>query len=246
MSKCPICGKDYVSYSKDDQVNVLELFKENSDLLLKMCYTHNYNYCPTCCIAEHDYTKEQVELLKQKHDSLEKVLNNAELDEIDPKKYFRVCELAGYCYELINNHELASIAYMAGVDILNAQLLNFVNENKKEHSYVEKENNKTKEMHPVLSPENYLKFSLGVEKLAMLRRLVLGHGSKAVENSHSVAVDFIIIQVLAGLGDYNNAREMLKHLKIAVGEQGEPFNSMAQALEEQIDRLEKNNPKKQD
>ena len=85
-----------------------------------------------------------------------------------------------------------------------------------------------------------------VEKLAMLRRLVLVHGSKAVENSHSVAVDFIIIQVLAGLGDYNNAREMLKHLKIAVGEQGEPFNSMAQALEEQIDRLEKNNPKKQD
>lgn len=242
MSKCPICGKNYVEYSKDDQINVLDLFKENSDLLLKMCYMHNYNYCPDCCIAEHNYTSSQVELLKSKHDDLKKILQNENFDSIDPKKYFRICELAGYCYELIENHELASIAYMAGVDILNVELLNFVNANKKESSFVD---TKASEIHPILNPDDYLKFSIGIEKLGQLRSLVLGHGSKAIEDSHSIAVDFIIIQTLATLGDYKNSKLMLEQLKIAVGEQGEPFTSVAKALSDMIEKLEKNNSAKE-
>lgn len=237
MAKCPICGKEYVNHTEEDLTNIIEMFKGDSNIVVKMCYYHNYNYCPTCAITEMDYTPEQVEILKQNSDNLAKVMSDDNFKQFDAKKYFRICELAGYCAELIGNHDKACLGYMAAVDILDNQLLKFVKEKNKNKTIEKSENGEL--LFPKLSAEDYTLFGAAAQKIEYLNRLVLGHAGEAVKGSHSVAVNFALIQTLAYYKDFESARNILNLVADQLKDKGEPFKSVLKVLSAEIDKAEK-------
>ncbi|MBR2467846.1 MAG: hypothetical protein IKB42_02260 [Clostridia bacterium] len=236
MAKCPICGKEYINYTAEDQTNILEIFTNDPNLVVKMCYFHNFNYCPNCAITEMNYTPEQVEILKSKQESLHKILSDDNFKLLDNKNYFRLCELSGYCGELIDDHDKACLGYMAAVDILDNQLLKFI----KEHDTNKENNNQEgKLLMPKLGPEDYMLFTAGAEKVNFLNRLVLGHASKAINQKHSVAVNFALVRTLATFNDFEGARNVLNLVNEQIKDKGEPFGTIVKVLGEEIDRAQK-------
>ncbi len=226
MAKCPICGKEYVQYSKEDQLEIMELFKDSRTLALKMFYEHNFNYCPYCAIVEHDYTPSQIEALKARLADLKQTLTDEHFDSLDPKKYFRICEMAGLCYEIIGENQKATFAYAGAEDIVSSQIIKLALANQKQDGG--KQPNK---INPVFSPADYITFNLAMEKATQLKRLVLGHGKETIAKEHSLVVDFILINTLINLGDYQNSKAMLGYLKQAVANPDEIITTVFEMLE---------------
>ena len=124
MKNCPFCKKEFYMPEKKEVEVLGELLSKNDNNELSLIYPHVFNYCPQCGMIDGDFNSEQISIIEENADSLSEILEQ-ELDLIDENKFARVAECRGYVCELLDDVAGATLAYKAGLDIIESQIRNF-------------------------------------------------------------------------------------------------------------------------
>ena len=131
MKKCPICQNEFFTPSDESVEKLGNLLSKKENNELSLIYPHIFKYCPKCGMVDIDLKDEDLNIIKENQDNLQEILNQS-LDLVDENKFARVAECKGYIHELLDDVAGATLAYKAGLDIIESQVQEFENEHLKQ------------------------------------------------------------------------------------------------------------------
>lgn len=173
MNKCPICENGFTSQNEESVQKLGNMLSRKDNNQLSLIYPHIFKYCPNCGMVDIEINEKEFFKIKENQESLRDIINQ-NLDLVDENKFARVAECRGYVCELLDDIAGATLAYKAGLDIIESQIKEF------EETHLKQVQNKV-EMVDVLLEADLEEYADAKIYCDTLRQLVASTSAKSFE-----------------------------------------------------------------